>query len=230
MWYYDYWYFVLVLPAILLALFAQLYVKSSFGKYSKVLTRRNMTGAQAAEAILRQSGVRDVKIEQVAGNLTDHYDPRKNVIRLSGNVYGSTSVSAVGVAAHEAGHAVQYAERYSPMKVRAAIVPVTQVGSWLAFPLIMAGLFLEASGLLWLAWAGVGLFSMVALFQLITLPVEFNASRRALAGLQSGGYLSDGELPQAKKVLSAAALTYVAALAVSIMQLIRLFIMLNRRR
>jgi hypothetical protein len=227
MFFMDQWYIILVLPAIALSLAAQGFVTSSFGKYSRVMTRRGMTGAEAAEAILRQSGVRNVRIEGIAGKLTDHFDPRGNVIRLSESVYGRASVAAVGVAAHEAGHAIQYAENYAPMKVRAAVVPATKFGSSLAFPLILAGLFLEMLGL---AYLGVGLFLVIVFFQLVTLPVEFNASRRALAGLQRGGYLSEPELPQARKVLNAAAMTYVAALAVSIMQLLRFIILINGRR
>jgi hypothetical protein len=227
MFFMDYWYIVLVMPAILFSMAAQGFVTSNFNKFSKVLTRRGMTGAQAAEAVLRQSGVHNVRIESVAGKLTDHFDPKGNVIRLSGSVHGSTSVAAVGVAAHEAGHAIQYAENYGPMKIRAMAVPATRIGSWLSIPLILIGMMLD---MLNLAYVGVGLFGFIVFFQLVTLPVEFNASRRALAGLQRGGYLSEAELPQARKVLSAAAMTYVAALAVSIMQLLRFIILINGRR
>ena len=185
-----------------------------------------MTGAQAAQAVLSASGVGGVRIERVRGKLTDHFDPRDNVIRLSESVYDSASVAAVGVAAHEAGHAVQYAEAYGPIKLRAAIIPITQLGSTLSWPLLLIGLLFNYESLF---LAGILFFMLATVFQLITLPVEFNASARAISVLGDGGYLSQDELPGAKKTLSAAALTYVAALAVSIAQILRLLLLFGGR-
>lgn len=225
--FFDYYYLVLVMPAILFALWAQAQVSGTFEKFSKVRTMRGLTGAQAAEAVLRAGGVYDVRIERVAGNLTDHFDPRAKVIRLSDSVYDSPSVAAVGVAAHEAGHAVQHAQDYFPIKVRSAIIPVTQVGSSLALPLIIIGLVLSSLNLVYL---GIAFFGLSTVFQAVTLPVEFDASRRAIATLGSEGLLSQEELPGAKKTLRAAALTYVAALAVSLAQLLRLLLLFGGRR
>lgn len=225
--FFDYYYLVLVMPAILFALWAQAQVSGTFEKFSKVRTMRGLTGAQAAEAVLRAGGVYDVRIERVAGNLTDHFDPRAKVIRLSDSVYDSPSVAAVGVAAHEAGHAVQYAQDYFPIKVRSAIIPVTQIGSSLALPLIIIGLLLSSLNLVYL---GIAFFGLSTVFQAVTLPVEFDASRRAIATLGSEGLLSPEELPGAKKTLRAAALTYVAALAVSLAQLLRLLLVFGGRR
>ncbi|MBM6918243.1 zinc metallopeptidase [Intestinimonas butyriciproducens] len=225
--FFDYYYLVLVMPAILFALWAQAQVSGTFEKFSKVRTMRGLTGAQAAEAVLRAGGVYDVRIERIHGNLTDHFDPRAKVIRLSDSVYDSPSVAAVGVAAHEAGHAVQHAQDYFPIKVRSAIIPVTQVGSSLALPLIIIGLVLSSLNLVYL---GIAFFGLSTVFQAVTLPVEFDASRRAIATLGSEGLLSQEELPGAKKTLRAAALTYVAALAVSLAQLLRLLLLFGGRR
>lgn len=225
--FFDYYYLVLVMPAVLFALWAQAQVSGTFEKFSKVRTMRGLTGAQAAEAVLRAGGVYDVRIERVSGNLTDHFDPRAKVIRLSDSVYDSPSVAAVGVAAHEAGHAVQHAQDYFPIKVRSAIIPVTQVGSSLALPLIIIGLVLSSLNLVYL---GIAFFGLSTVFQAVTLPVEFDASRRAIATLGSEGLLSQEELPGAKKTLRAAALTYVAALAVSLAQLLRLLLLFGGRR
>ena len=222
---FDELYLFLVLPTIVFSLWAQFRVSSSFKKYSRQSTSNKMTGADAAREVLRLAGVTDVGIEPVSGNLTDHFDPRANVIRLSENVYNVSSVAAVGVAAHEAGHAIQYAESYAPMKIRAAIIPVTNVGSKLAVPLVILGIVLNMTGLINI---GILLFGAVVLFQLITLPVEFNASRRALKSLDKSHMLTREEYPDSKKVLNAAALTYVAALALSLAQLLR-FMAMRRR-
>lgn len=226
-YYYDWTYWAVLLPAILIALFAQLKVSSTFNRYSKVASSRGYTGAQAAEAVLRAHGVNNVRIERVSGKLTDHYDPRSNVIRLSDGVYGSTSVAAMGVAAHEAGHAVQYAQGYGPIKLRSAIIPVCNVGSQLSMVLIIVGLLLYSQALL---GVGILLFSLAVVFQLVTLPVEFNASRRAIETLERGWLLEGDELRGAKKVLGAAAMTYVAALLVSLAYLLRYLVLFSGRR
>lgn len=223
----DYYYLVLVLPFVGLALWAQFRVKSTFERYSRVYSRRNMTGAQAAAAVLRAGGVTGVRIERVAGHLTDHFDPRTNVIRLSDSVYNSASVASIGVAAHEAGHAVQYAMGYTPMRLRAAIIPATNLGSMLSMPLIFAGLLLNFTALI---TVGIAFFALSTVFQLLTLPVELNASRRALEAIQQSGLLYEDEYPMAKKTLWAAAMTYVAALAVSLAQLVRLILIFGNRR
>lgn len=222
----DMTYIVLVLPCVLFALWAQSRVNSTFSRYSKVHNLRGLTGAQAAEAVLRANGVTNVGIEYVSGKLTDHYDPRTNVIRLSSSVYSSTSVASVGVAAHEAGHAVQYAVGYSPIKLRAAIIPLTQAGATAAFPLILLGLVLNFGALI---YVGIAAFALSTVFQLVTLPVELDASRRALQTIQQNGLLTADEYPMAKKTLNAAALTYVAALAVSLAQLLRLLVIFGGR-
>ena len=222
----DMYYIVLVVPCIILAFWAQASVKSTFSRYERVLSRRGLTGAQAAEAVLRQNGVTGVRVEWVAGKLTDHFDPRTNTIRLSNAVYGSTSVASIGVAAHEAGHAVQYAVGYIPIRLRAAIIPATQLGSMAAFPLILLGLFMNSG---WLIDVGILAFALSTVFQLVTLPVEINASRRALAAIEQGGLLAPDEYPMAKKTLTAAAMTYVAALAVSLAQLLRLLLIFGGR-
>ena len=224
--YYDSYYLLLVLPAILLSLFAQMKVKSTYKKYAEISSARGITAREAVEKVLAQSGVANVQIERVAGNLTDHYDPRTNVIRLSDSVYNSTSVASLGVAAHEAGHAVQYAKGYLPIKLRNTVLPAANLGSTLSVPLVLLGFILGAPALVTF---GILLFSLVLLFQVITLPVEFNASRRALLALKSGALLGEEELSGAKKVLSAAALTYVAAVLTSLAQLLRL-VLLSRRR
>lgn len=227
--YIDTWYLILVLPAIIISLIASANVNSTFKKYSKVASLRGTTGADAARRVLEANGVFGVQIERVSGNLTDHFDPRTNTIRLSDGVYASTSVAAVGVAAHEAGHAVQYAESYAPMKLRSAIIPITNIGSNLAMPLVLLGIILSMP---LLADIGILAFSFSTLFQLVTLPVEFNASSRAIKAIE--GFADDeSEVKSAKKVLRAAAMTYVAALAVSLANLLRLIMIVggnNRRR
>lgn len=228
--YFDWTYLVLVLPAVLLAAWASANVNSTFKKYAKQRSRRGITGAEAARRVLDANGLQAVRIERISGNLTDHYDPRSNVIRLSDNVYGNTSTAAIGVACHEAGHAVQHAVGYLPIKLRAAIIPITNIGSRLSMPLILIGLLFMNTQLYYLVYAGILCFSFSALFQLVTLPTEFNASRRALAAIESGNLLYDDELAGAKKTLWAAALTYVAALAVSLTQLLRLIVLFGGRR
>ena len=230
--YLDMTYIILVLPAVIFALWASSHVNSTFNKYSKQFNSRNLTGAQAARFVLDRNGCRDVRIERISGNLTDHYDPTSNVIRLSDSVYDSTSSAAVGVACHEAGHAIQYAENYAPIKMRAAIIPITNIGSRLAVPLIILGLVLCAMEPSWIgiSYLGIACFGLSTVFQLLTLPTEFNASNRAIAAIENSNLLINEELTGAKKVLKAAALTYVAALAVSLMQLLRLLILVNRRR
>lgn len=225
--YYDPYYWMLLVPAMLIALVAQVRVSSTFKRYSRVASGRGLTGAQAAEAVLRFHGVYGVGIERVSGHLSDHYDPRTNVIRLSDSVYGANSVAAIGVAAHEAGHAVQYAQGYGPIRVRAAIIPLSNIGSQLSIIFIIIGLFLYSQTLFGI---GVLLFSVAVAGQLVTLPVEFNASRRAIATLEDGGFLDGRELKGARKVLSAAAMTYVAALLVSVAQLARFLLAFGGRR
>lgn len=224
--YYDYYYLVLIVPALLIATWAQFKVNSTFNKYSKMRASRGYTAAQIARSMLDENGLYNVAVERVSGNLTDHYDPKANVIRLSDSVYNSTSVAAIGVAAHETGHAIQYAKGYAPIKLRSAVIPLTQIGSTLSMPLILLGFVFSMRPLV---IGGIILFSLVALFQLITLPVEFNASRRALESLENREYLYDEELVGARKTLSAAAMTYVAALLVSLMQLLRLILLFGRR-
>ena len=223
----NYSYIIFVLPFIILSLIASARVNASFKKYSSVFSQRGLTGSQAAFEILRYYGITDVKIERVSGNLTDHFDPKSNIIRLSDKVFDSTSVAAIGVACHEAGHAAQYAQSYVPIKIRNFIFPVASLGSKLGFPLAILGFFL---GFEPLALAGVVFFGFAVFFQLATLPVEFNASRRALAVIDETGILDIDERTGAKKVLTAAAMTYVAALAVSLGNLIRLIFIANRRR
>lgn len=222
----DIYYIVLVIPCVIFAFWAQSRVNGTFNRYSKVMNRRGLTGAQAAEAVLRQNGVTGVRVEWVAGRLSDHFDPRTNTIRLSNDVYSSTSVASIGVAAHEAGHAVQYAVGYFPIRLRAAIIPVTQFGSMAALPLIILGLFMNSGIMIDI---GIWAFALSTVFQLITLPVEVNASNRALAAIEEGGLLTEDEYPMARKTLSAAAMTYVAALAVSLAQLLRLLLMFGGR-
>ena len=230
--FFDWTYLVLVMPFVLLSLWASSSVNSTFKKYSQQHSRRGITGAQAAERVLRSNGVTGVRIERVSGNLTDHYDPRTNVIRLSDGVYGSTSTAAIGVACHEAGHAVQYAQSYGPIKLRAAIIPITNIGSKLAMPLILIGVLLAAFENLsfGFVYLGIACFGLSLVFQLITLPVEFNASRRALAAIESGELLTEEEQKGARKTLTAAAMTYVAATAVSLAQLLRLILIFGGRR
>ena len=222
---FDYSYIIYVLPALVIAMLAQIHVKTSFGRYSKVYNRRGYTGYQIARDILDRNGLYHVKIERVPGSLTDHFDPTAGVVRLSDAVYNSTSVAAIGVAAHEVGHAIQHAKGYLPIKIRSAIVPITQIGSTLAWPLALFGIIL---GMESLAMIGVWLFLVVVVFQLITLPVEFNASRRALQTIKDQAFLEGEEYTGAKKMLTAAALTYVAALLVAIGNLLRLLSIVNR--
>ncbi len=223
---FDMYYLVLVLPCVLFAMWAQWKVNSTFDRYSAVYSRRGITAAQAAAAVLRANGVPGVAVEHIAGKLTDHYDPRANVIRLSDAVYNSTSVASIGVACHEAGHAVQYARNYAPIHLRAAIVPLTNIGSALSMPLILLGFFINISGLITI---GIAAFGLSTLFQLITLPVELDASRRALAAIEGSAILEGEEVQQARRTLWAAAMTYVAALAVSLAQLLRLVLIFGRR-
>ena len=227
---FDWTYLVIVLPCLLLSLWASSQVNSTFKRYERQLSSRRITGAEAAKRVLNSHGVYNVRIEKVNGKLTDHYDPKNNVIRLSDSVWGSTSTAAIGVACHEAGHAVQYAENYAPIKIRAAIIPLTNFGSKLAMPLILLGIIFSALGELSyiLVYAGIGCFSLSLIFQLITLPVEFNASRRAIMAIQDSELLTTHELVGAKKTLRAAALTYVAAVAVSLGQLLRLILLFGR--
>ena len=230
--YFDWTYLVLVLPCIILSLWASSNVNSTFNRYSKQFSVRRITGAQAAQRVLSANGVTGVRIERVTGNLTDHFDPKTNVIRLSDSVYDSTSTAAIGVACHEAGHAVQYAQHYAPIKLRAAVIPVTNLGSKLAMPLILLGVllgvFMEASYSL--VYLGIACFGLSLVFQLITLPVEFNASRRAMQAIESVNILTDEEQKGARKTLTAAALTYVAATAVALAQLLRLLVIFGGRR
>lgn len=219
--------YVLVIIAMALSLFASFGVKATFTKYKKVRTLRDITGAEAARKILDMNGLQHIKVERISGDLTDHFDPKNNVIRLSDSTYADTSVAAVGVAAHEAGHAVQHATGYAPIKVRNSIVPVVNIGSSLSMPLFFIGLIMGSFGL---AFAGVILFSLVLVFQLVTLPVEFNASTRAIRILDETRMLYEDEVGPAKKVLNAAAMTYVAAVASTALQLLRLLIILNGRR
>ena len=234
----DIYYILLVLPAMLFSLWASARVNSTFKRYSQVRNSRGMTGADAARAVLAANGVAGVRIERVSGNLTDHYDPRDNVIRLSDSVYDAATPAAVGVAAHEAGHAVQYATNYAPIKIRAAIVNVTNIGSRLSIPLIVIGLLLMSIRSLaaysdffyYVALFGVLCFGLCVVFQLITLPTEYNASRRAKQTIESCNMLTLEEQQGVKRVLSAAALTYVAALTVAIANFLRLLMIVGRRR
>lgn len=229
---FDFTYVLLVLPCMLLALWASANVNSTFKKYSGQFSSRGITGAEAARRVLSANGVTGVRIESVPGNLTDHYDPKSNVIRLSQNVFSSSSTAAIGVACHEAGHAVQYAKGYGPIKVRAAIIPITNIGSKLAMPLILLGLalsFLEGMSYAFV-YLGIACFGLSLVFQLVTLPVEFNASRRAMVAIQQGDILTKEEQVGARKTLRAAAMTYVAATAVALAQLVRLLLIFGRRR
>jgi Zn-dependent membrane protease YugP len=219
--------YIIIIPAIIFALIAQINVTSTFQKYSKVRNARGFTGRDVARQILDNNGLYNVRIEQVSGNLSDHYDPRNNVVRLSDSVYNSSSVAAIGVAAHEVGHAIQHSQGYTPIKIRSAIIPVSQIGSSLAVPLVILGLILSIQPFITF---GILLFTTVVFFQAITLPVEFNASRRALATLRDNFILDGEELSQSKKVLTAAALTYVAALFSSLMSLLRLILLSGRRK
>ncbi len=227
---FDWTYVVLVMPAIILAIWASSNVNRTFKKYSTQYSRRGITAADAARRVLDTNGLYQVRIERIPGNLTDHFDPRDNVIRLSDGVYDSTSTASIGVACHEAGHAVQHAVGYAPIKIRSAIVPITNIGSRLSMPLILLGILFSAStpSMYWMVYAGIACFGLSAVFQLVTLPTEFDASRRALKAIQSGMLLDEDEMKGARKTLKAAALTYVAALAVALTQLLRLLILFGR--
>lgn len=213
--------YLLLIPAILLSLYAQAKVQTTFSKYMKIPARSGINGAQAARELLRQNQLYDVMVEQVSGRLSDHYDPRSKTLRLSPEVYSSSSLAALGIAAHEAGHAFQHNNEYVPLKLRNAIVPVANIGSNLAFPLLLLGIILSMPTLVQI---GIIAFSAAVLFQLITLPVEYNASNRAIAALESGGMIQGDETGSTRKVLNAAALTYVAATLMSILQLLRLLL------
>lgn len=228
---FDYTYVVLVLPFVLLSLWASSNVNHTFKKYQQQHSRGGLTAAQAAQRVLAANGVSGVQIQRIGGNLTDHYDPRTNVIRLSDGVYNSTSTAAIGVACHEAGHAVQYAQGYAPIKLRAAIIPITNFGSKIAMPLILLGLlFSFVSHFSYtMIYLGIGCFSLSLVFQLVTLPVEFNASRRAMSAIEQSRLLTEDEQTGAKKTLQAAALTYVAATALSLAQILRLLVIFGRR-
>lgn len=227
---FDWTYVYLVLPCVLLSLLASHNVNSTFQKYSRQYSQRRLTGAQAAQRVLSANGVYGVRIERISGNLTDHFDPKTNVIRLSDSVYDNSSTAAIGVACHEAGHAVQYAVGYTPIKLRAAIIPVTSICSRLAMPLILLGLVLNyGSGFSYFfVYLGIACFGLSLLFQLVTLPVEFNASRRAMEAISTGGLLTEEEERGARRTLRAAALTYVAATATALAQLLRLILLYGR--
>ena len=227
----DWTYIVLVLPFVIISLIASANVNGTFKRYSKQLSSRRITGAQAAQRVLYSNGITNVRIERISGNLTDHYDPKANVIRLSDSVFDSTSTAAIGVACHEAGHAVQHATAYGPIKLRTAFVPIANIGSSIAIPLILIGLLFASFGEYSQTIVNIGIFcfSFSFLFQVITLPVEFNASRRALRAIEDGDILTDSELRGARKTLIAAALTYVAAAAAALAQLLRLIILFGGR-
>ena len=226
-YYYDYTYIAIVLPVIIFSLIIQARLKSTYAKYSKIGNARQITGAQAAQMVLNYYGIYDGGIECVNGNLTDHYDPTQKVIRLSENVYNNPSIAAVGVACHEAGHAAQHAQSYAPIKIRNSILPVCNIGSKLSIPLLLLGIVFSFEPLVWI---GIGFFAFTSVFQIVTLPVEFNASNRALKVIESNGLLTFEEKAGASKVLKMAAMTYVAALAVSLAQLLRLIIRYGGRR
>lgn len=219
--------YVLVLVGAVLSIIASARVNSTFSKYARVRSMSGMTGAQTAEAILRSKGIHDVRVEHIRGNLTDHYDPTKKVVRLSDSVYGSTSVAAIGVAAHECGHVMQHHEGYAPLNFRTALVPVANIGSKLGIPIILVGLLLGSNPIL--VNIGIWVFSLAVLFQIVTLPVEFDASKRALVCIEQYGIVTSDERKKSAKVLKAAAYTYVAAAAASILQLLRLIMLFGRR-
>jgi Zn-dependent membrane protease YugP len=219
--------YIILLPALILSLYAQMKVQSTFSKYQRVRSSSGVTGAMLARSLLNDNGLGDVRVEQIGSRLGDHYDPRDRVIRLSPEVYNSTSIAALGVAAHETGHAIQHSTGYAPLNLRSSLVPVANFGSSMAMPLFFIGLILAQQTLITI---GIMAFSAAVLFQIVTLPVEFNASRRALVMLQDGGYLANQEVRQARKVLGAAALTYVAATAVALMHLVRLLLISSQQR
>lgn len=220
--------YILILIGVVICLIASARVRTTFAKYSKIRSVSGLTGAQTAERLLHEVGIYDVRIEKVSGNLSDHYDPRNKVLRLSDTVYGQTSLAAIGVAAHECGHAMQHQNSYMPLKFRGALVPVANIGSMAAWPIIILGVIMSYNE--FLINLGIVLFSIAVLFQIVTLPVEFNASKRAIARLGKSGILLGDELKQSKKVLDAAALTYVAAAAATILQLLRLLILFGGGR
>ncbi len=224
---FDSYYLLLVIPALIVSLIAQARVKSTFKKYSRVFSSTGLTGAEAARRVLSHYGVDNVQIVSVEGNLTDNFNPKNNIISLSRNVYSSSSVAAIGVACHEAGHAAQYAEDYAPIKIRNSILPVCRIGSYAGIPLALLGYFLGFQPLILI---GLGLYSAIALFQLATLPVEFDASKRAIEVIRDDGLLYENEIPGAKKVLTAAATTYVASLAVTMANLLRFLALFSRGR
>lgn len=228
---FDWTYLILVLPCLIFSIWASTSVNRTFNKYAKVYAIRGITAEDAAKRVLDANGVRGVNIQRVGGNLTDHYNPKTNAISLSDSVYGSTSIAAIGVACHEAGHAVQYALSYFPIKIRSAIIPITNFGSKLAMPLILIGLLLSYVGNFsyLFVYLGIACFGLSLVFQLITLPVEFNASRRALRTIEDTEILTDQERAGARKTLTAAAMTYVAAVAVSLAQLLRLIVLFGGR-
>ncbi len=228
-YYFNYSYLLILVPAMILSMIAQIRVKTTFNRYSKVLNMQGLTGAAAAQRVLQYGGALMTKIEMTGGYLTDHFDPKTNIIRLSQSVYQSASVSAVGVAAHEAGHAVQYAAGYGPIKFRTAIYPLVSVGSNLSMPLILIGLLLPVQ-YSYVVFLGIGLYSLSVLFSLVTLPVEFNASARALRYLRETGSLTEDELAGAQSVLRAAAMTYVAATFAALLSLLRLLLIFGNRR
>ena len=224
---YDYYYLILVVPALIISLIAQINVKKTYATMARIPNNKRLTGAQAAARVLEYYGIRDVRIEPVGGKLSDHYDPRSNVIRLSQEVFSGTSIASIGIACHEAGHAAQHAQNYIPIKVRNFILPVANIGSTVGFYLAIFGYFLGYGVLIDI---GIILFASVTVFQLVTLPIEFNASSRAIAVIEETEMLFTDEVPKAKKVLFAAAMTYVAALLVSIMSLLRLILRTRNRR
>ena len=231
--YYPYYYdptYIILIPAIILTMYAQFKVSSTTNRYFRVRTQRGYTGEQTAREILNANGIYDVTVQHVSGNLTDHYDPRGKVLRLSDATYGQTSVAAVGVAAHECGHAIQHQVGYAPLQIRGALVPVANFGSTIAWPLILLGLFFNSQMSQVLLNLGILAFSLAVLFQIVTLPVEFNASRRAIKILGESNLLYLDELSGTKKVLTAAALTYVAGAASAILQLLRILILTGGRR
>ena len=228
---FDWTYLVIILPCLLISLWASSRVNSTFRRYSSQISSRRISGAEAARRVLATNGASNVRIERIDGKLTDHYDPKANVIRLSSSVYDSCSTAAIGVACHEAGHAVQYAENYFPIRIRSAIIPVTNFGSKLAMPLILAGILFSFLGYVSdvLVYLGIGCFALSTLFQLVTLPVEFNASRRAMESIDHANLLNEEERKGARKTLNAAAMTYVASAAVSFAQLLRLILLFGNR-
>lgn len=225
--YMDYWYVVLVIPAMILSLIVQLKMRSTYSKYSAVAARSGLTGAEMARRVLRDNGVTHVEVEPVSGELTDHYDPKTGVIRLSSSVYGSNSIAALGVAAHEAGHAVQHSQAYAPLKVRNSMVPAVNFASGISWWVFLIGLFADMPVLL---YGGIILFSLATIFHLVTLPVELNASKRAIHALETTGALDETEIQGTRHVLSAAAMTYVAALVASLASLLRMIMIAGGRR